>query len=130
VTGWRGPEWRQQVVEQRDRGVRVDSGALPEGFLPPGLESRGQILAHLLRGVGVQAAHSRDLVSKPLLGQDLGNAVSRATTRTPALSWCFLCSSGRSSVFADQALDDVGALNPGGHIDRLAGLVQRRYLFP
>jgi hypothetical protein len=25
--------------------------------------------------VGVQAAHSRDLVSKPLLGQDLGDAV-------------------------------------------------------
>jgi hypothetical protein len=42
----------------------------------------------------------------------------------------FSCSSGRSSVFADQALDDVGALNPGGHIDRLAGLVQRRSLFP
>jgi hypothetical protein len=54
----------------------------------------------------------------------------RATIRILALSWCFLCSSGRSSVFADQALDDVGALNPGGHIDRLAGLVQRRSLFP
>ena len=24
----------------------------------------------------------------------------------------------------------MGALNPGGHIDRLAGLVQRRSLFP
>ena len=54
----------------------------------------------------------------------------RATTHTLALSWCFLCSSGRSSIFADQALDDVSALNPGGHIDRLAGLVQRRSLFP
>jgi hypothetical protein len=61
---------------------------------------------------------------------DRAGCVSRATTRTPALSWCFLCSSGRSSVFADQALDDVGALDPGGHIDRLAGLVQRRSLFP
>ena len=56
--------------------------------------------------------------------------VCRATTRTLALSWSFPCLSGRSSVFADQALDDVGALNSGGHIDRLAGLVQRRSLFP
>ena len=63
VTGSRGPERRQQVIEQRDRGARVDGGALPEGPVPPGLESRGQFLAHLLRGVGVQAAHSRNLVS-------------------------------------------------------------------
>jgi hypothetical protein len=33
----------------------------------------------------------------------------------------FLCSSGCSPILADQALDDVGALDPGGHIDRLAG---------
>jgi hypothetical protein len=58
------------------------------------------------------------------------NALCCATTRTLALSWCFLCSSGRSSVFADQAVDDVGALDPAGHIDRMAGFVQRRSLFP
>jgi hypothetical protein len=94
VTGWRGPERRQHVVEERDRGARVDSGALPEGLLPPGLESRGQFLAHLLRGVGVQAAHARDLVSQSLLGQDLGDAVlghpclvavSQAVRRQPVL---------------------------------------------
>jgi hypothetical protein len=55
--------------------VRVDGGAAPEGLVPPGLQSRGQFLAHLLGGVGVQAAHPRDLVSEPLLGQDLGDAV-------------------------------------------------------
>jgi hypothetical protein len=55
VTGGRGPERRQQVVEQRDRGVRVDGCALAEGFVPAGLESCGEFLAHLLRGV---AAHS------------------------------------------------------------------------
>src|SRR6266571_3027567 len=27
-------------------------------------------------------------------------------------------------------MDDLSALGPGGHIDRLAGLVQRRSLFP
>ena len=43
-----GAEGRDQVVQQRDRGVRVDCGALAEGFFPPGLESRGQVLAHLL----------------------------------------------------------------------------------
>ena len=53
MTGWRGLERRQQVIKQRDRGVRVHGGALPEGLIPPGLESRGQFLAHLLRSVGV-----------------------------------------------------------------------------
>jgi hypothetical protein len=33
-------------------------------------------------------------------------------------------------VLAEQALDDVGALDAGGHIGRLAGFVQRRSLFP
>jgi hypothetical protein len=42
----------------------------------------------------------------------------------------FLCSLGCSSVLVDQAVDDLSALDPGGHIDRLAGLVQRRSLFP
>ena len=41
----------------------------------------------------------------------------------------FLCSSGCSPVLADQAVDDGGARDPGSHIDRLAGLVQRRPLF-
>jgi hypothetical protein len=43
-----GAEWRQQVVEQRDWGVRIDGGALAEGFFPPGLKGRGQFVAHLL----------------------------------------------------------------------------------
>jgi hypothetical protein len=51
-----------------------------------------------------------------------------AKTRTLPLSWCFLCPLGCSPVLADQALDDAGALDPGGHIDRLTGLVQRRPL--
>jgi hypothetical protein len=54
----------------------------------------------------------------------------RAITRTLVLSWCFPCSSGCSPVLADQALDDVGVLDAGGHIGRLAGFGQRRSLFP
>ena len=42
----------------------------------------------------------------------------------------FLGRLGRSPVLVDQAMDDLPARNPGGHIDRLAGLVQRRPLFP
>jgi hypothetical protein len=42
----------------------------------------------------------------------------------------FLCSLGCSPVLVDQAVDDLSALDPGGHIDCLAGLVQRRSLFP
>ena len=47
-----------------------------------------------------------------------------------ALSWCFLRSSGCPPVLADQAVDGLSALDPGGHVDRLAGLVQRRSLLP
>ena len=46
-----------------------------------------------------------------------------------ALSWCFLCLSGCSPALADQAVDDLSVRDPGGHIDRLARLVQRRSLF-
>jgi hypothetical protein len=53
----------------------------------------------------------------------------RAKNRMSALSWCFLRSLGCSPVFDDQALDGLPALDPGGHIDRLAGLVQLRSLF-
>ena len=56
-------------------------------------------------------------------------ALCRARTRTVALSWYFLCSSGRSPVLADQAVDDLPALDPAGHVDRLAGFMQRRSLF-
>jgi hypothetical protein len=33
-------------------------------------------------------------------------------------------------VLADQAVNDLSALDPGGHVDRLARLVQRRPLLP
>ena len=49
---------------------------------------------------------------------------------TPALSWCFLCSLSCSSVLVDQAMDDLPARDAGGHIDRLAGFVHWRSLFP
>jgi hypothetical protein len=42
------PVWRQQCGEQWDRGVRIDGGAFPEGFLPPALKGRGQLVAHPL----------------------------------------------------------------------------------
>ena len=72
---WCGAKWRQQVVEQRDRGVRIDGGAIPEGLFPSGLKNRSQVLAHPLRGMGVQAAHPGNLRSEPLLRQNLRNAI-------------------------------------------------------
>ena len=92
VAGQDVAEWCQQVIEQRDRGVRVDGGALPEGLFPSGLEGGRQVLAHPLGGVGVQAAHPGNLVSQPLLGQDLGNAVlgtgrERITDLAEYLCW-------------------------------------------
>ena len=58
-----GAEWRQQVVEQRDGGVWIDGGAIAEGLFPSGLKSCRQVLAHPLRGMGVQAAHPGNLMS-------------------------------------------------------------------
>ena len=60
----------------------------------------------------------------------LMTALCRARTRTIALSWCFLRLSCCSAVLADQAVDDVRALDPAGYIDRLAGFLQRRSLVP
>src|ERR1039457_3491394 len=52
----------------------------------------------------------------------------RARTRTLALCWRFLGSLRCPRVLVDQAVDDLSALDPGGHIDGFAGLVQRRSL--
>ena len=49
----------------------------------------------------------------------------RAKTGTCALSWYFPAAISLLAVLADQALDDLSALYPGGHVDGLAGLVQR-----
>src|SRR6266516_2810478 len=38
------------------------------------------------------------------------------------------CSLGRSAVFADQAAEDLPALDPGADIGGVAGLAQRRFL--
>jgi hypothetical protein len=54
----------------------------------------------------------------------------RARTRTPPLIWRLLCTSGCSPVITNQTVDDLPTHDPGGHIDRLAGLVQWRSLFP
>jgi hypothetical protein len=61
---------------------------------------------------------------------DRSLALCRARTRTLALSWRFLGSLRCPRVLVDQAADDLSALDPGGHIYRLAGLVQRRSLLP
>jgi len=53
----------------------------------------------------------------------------RARTRALSLSWCFLRFLGCSVVLVDQAVDNLPARDPGRHIDRLTGLVQRRSLF-
>jgi len=53
----------------------------------------------------------------------------RARTRTMALSWYFLRSSGRSPILVDQPVDDLPTPDPAGDVDRLARLMQRRSLF-
>jgi hypothetical protein len=56
-------------------------------------------------------------------------ALCRARTRTMALSWYFLRSSGRSPILVDQPVDDLPTPDPAGDVDRLTGLMQRRSLF-
>jgi hypothetical protein len=70
----------------------------------------------------------RDLIA--VAARTARHGLCRARTCAIALSWCSLCPLRCPSVFVDQALDDVPALDPSGHIDRVAGLVQRRSLFP
>lgn len=55
--------------------MRVQGGPVGEGLFPPGLECRGQHVAHGLRDVGVEAAHAGNLVAQALFGQDLWDAV-------------------------------------------------------
>jgi hypothetical protein len=55
-------------------------------------------------------------------------SLCRARTRILALSWCIPRSLRCPRVLADQAVNDLSALDPGGHVDRLARLVQRRPL--
>jgi hypothetical protein len=45
-----------------------------------------------------------------------------AKTRAQVLTWRF-APLGRSAIFADQAAEDVSALDPAGDIDSVAGLV-------
>jgi hypothetical protein len=71
---WRA-ERCQQLVEQRHGRVRVDGRAGAQRVLPTSLERGLQLVAHPLRGVGVQAAHAGYLVPEALLGEDLRYAV-------------------------------------------------------
>ena len=50
-------------------------------------------------------------------------ALCRARTRTMSLSWYFLSSLGRSPILVDQAVDDLTARDPAGHVDCLAGFM-------
>jgi transposase len=56
------------------------------------------------------------------------STLCRARTRPIALSWHFLCSSGRSPILVNRPVDDLPAPDPAGDVDRLAGLIQRRSL--
>jgi hypothetical protein len=42
------------------------------------------------------------------------------------LSWAFAVRSGSSAVLADQPSNDPSTADPGGHVDHLARIVQRR----
>jgi hypothetical protein len=83
----------------------------------------GQVEVPDLVGMIVSEArrkgHEAGLV---VISADADGPLCRARTRTFALSWCF-CALRRSSVLVDQAVDDLSALDPGSHIDHLAGLV-------
>ena len=59
-----------------------------------------------------------------------GCGLCRARTRTLPLSSCFPGSLRCPRVLADQAVEDLPALDPAGHVDRLIGFVQRRRLLP
>jgi len=82
---------------------------------------------------------TREFTTKPALGTAMltgaasaGVPFAWAACAVPKLAhggWtAALCSLGCSPVLADQAVDDLPALDPGGHIDDAARLMQRRIL--
>jgi len=125
--------WRESfrsLMEGEWRQIRDQTTWAPERFTP---EVYQQVMAGMPRMAGARAAmeyfgvpdidarieqyaaakqeHVVGLIEKGLC---------RATTRTLALSWRFLGSLRCPRVLADQAVNDLSALDPGGHIDRLA----------
>ena len=46
--------------------------------------------------------------------------------QAPLLNWAFSRWLGSSAVLADQPGDGLPTADPGGHVDHLAGVVQRR----
>ena len=113
------------MVQGAKRGVPVDPGQLGGAVADAGcgVHEAGEVLA-------VQDAAVADEQFGAGLVREQAGRVCRARTRTIVLSWCFLRLSGCSPVLAGQAADDLPVRDPGGHIDRLAGFVQRRSLFP
>jgi hypothetical protein len=69
------PERGQKFVNEGDRRVGVEGGAVAQGVFPAGLEGGFEILTHAAGGVSVQAAHAGDFVVQALLGKDLGDAI-------------------------------------------------------
>jgi hypothetical protein len=95
------------------------------------LDEEQHIQAPQQHGVDVEEVRSEDRRGLP--GQErppgIAGPVPCQNSRTVS-ELVFLQSLGCSAVLADQAMDDLPARDPGGHIDRLPGLVQRRSLFP
>jgi len=92
----------------------------------PGAMSYTDSIARLGRAVAVTLIAATQRPTQKAMGQ----GVCRARTCALSLSWCFLRSLSCPVVLVDQAVDDLPARDPGSHIDRLTGLVQRRSLFP
>lgn len=79
-------ERRQEFVEQRNGRVRVDGCAGAQRFFPAGLQSVLQVVAHPVRGVGIEPTHAGHLVAQALLGQDLRDAPN-ASGEHPGYDW-------------------------------------------
>jgi hypothetical protein len=79
-----------------------------------------QVAIHVDGGTAEVSARFR---SRPGQASRYLDTLCGARTRTLDLSWRFRCLSGCSPVLADQAVDDLSVLGPGGHINRLSWLV-------
>jgi hypothetical protein len=118
----RAPPGDEPVRADEDRAVAGDlamayPGAARVVQVPSRWPIRSASSGRSASAASCRAASHRAWPSSPAISRNL----CRARIGNNCSELVFLCPLGRSPVLVDQAVDDLSALDPGSHIDHLAG---------